>query len=296
MKTKLSDRYYTHEQARNKLGMTKARFQYWVRTGRIKRILPPNSKQGVYLKKEIDDIARELDAFLTAEETEGVQFMKATTDDIPEEYELAMFVFDGATHDIATRETWLAKNPEIDFVVRDQGRMVAFLTMLPVKHETIMRFMRGEIRGWEIPAEDVLPYAPDSTVECIIMSMATTPEAPQVKRKQYGQKLISGLSNFLQDLARRHVTITKFYATSVTPTGIAILRNAGFQEIGMLKSGTKKRIAFELDTMTSDSLIAKTYREALINTKVEEYRQELMAEPSKLFSTGEAEHLNSEAR
>lgn len=283
MKATLSDRYYTHEQARNILGMTKARFQYWVRTGRIKRILPPNSKQGVYLKKEIDDIAREMDAFLTSEENEGVQFMKATADDIQDEYDLAMFVFEGATHDVQTRKAWLAKNPDIDFIVKDQGIMVAFLTMLPVKHETIMRFMRAEIRGWEIAADDVLPYVPGSAVECIIMSMATTPDATPLRRKQYGQKLISGLTQFLQDLAKQHITITKFYATSVTATGISILKNAGFQEIGTLKSGTKRRIAFELDTMTSDSPIAESYRKALIETKVEEYRQELTAEPSKLL-------------
>jgi len=42
----------------------------------------------------------------------------------------------------------------------------------------------------------------------------------------------------------------------VTPTGIAILRNAGFQEIGQIG----KRIAFELDTMNSDAPLAKKYR------------------------------------
>lgn len=52
---------------------------------------------------------------------------------------------------------------------------------------------------------------------------------------------------------------TKLCATSVTPTGIAILRNAGFQEIGQLG----KRIAFELDTRNSDAPLAKRYRQIL---------------------------------
>jgi hypothetical protein len=45
-----------------------------------------------------------------------------------------------------------------------------------------MRFMRGEIRGWEIPAKDILPYTPGSNVECIVMGMVTTPEAAAGKR------------------------------------------------------------------------------------------------------------------
>ncbi len=149
--------------------------------------------------------------------------------------------------------------PDTDFIVKDRQRLVGFLNVLPVKHDTIMKFMRGEIRGWDIPAEDVLPYTPGSKVECITMGMATTPEADVDKRAHYGQRLISGFVRFLRELAEKDITVTKFYATSVTPTGIAILRNAGFQEIGQIG----KRIAFELDTMNADVPLAKKYREML---------------------------------
>ena len=43
--------------------------------------------------------------------------------------------------------------------MRDQDKLVGFINMQPVKHETIMKFMKGEIKGWEIAAEDVLPFA-----------------------------------------------------------------------------------------------------------------------------------------
>jgi hypothetical protein len=55
-------------------------------------------------------------------------------------------------------------------------------TSTQVQHETTMKFMRGEIRGWEIPAEDVLPYTPGSKVECIVMGMVTIPGAAAGKR------------------------------------------------------------------------------------------------------------------
>jgi len=89
-----------------------------------------------------------------------------------------------------------------------------------------------------------------------VSQFGTTPEAETGKRAYYGRRLISGIVRFIQDLAAQDVTITKLYATSVTPTGIAILRNAGFQEIGQIG----KRIAFELDTMRSDARLAKRYR------------------------------------
>ena len=91
--------------------------------------------------------------------------------------------------------------------------------------------MKGEIRGWEISAKDVLPYIPGRNVECIVMGMATTPKAAVGKRAYYGRRLITGIVRFIHELAAKNITIIKFYATSVTKPGIAILRNTGFQEI-----------------------------------------------------------------
>src|ERR1700730_13514741 len=117
------------------------------------------------------------------EKEQRIKFMKATTQqDTLDQYNLAASMFGSAVHDIPTRRTWLARNPDIDFIVRDQGKLVGFINMLPVKHEAIMKFMSGEIRGWEIPGEDVLPYTPGSSVECVVMGMATTPEAEAGKR------------------------------------------------------------------------------------------------------------------
>jgi len=96
--------------------------------------------------------------------------------------------------------------------------------------------------------------------------MATTPDVSIVRRTQYGAKLISGLSAFLIELARQSVTITKFYATSATPTGISLLRNAGFKELNHIG----KRMAFELDIMASDNLLATEYKRALAEAQIKD--------------------------
>lgn len=255
--------YYTAREAQERLGIDEGNFYYLIRTGKIKKHIPPGKKQGVYPKHQIDRLAREMLAFMTYDETERVKFMKATKDDIKEEYEMAALMFGSATHDIATREAWLAKNEETDFIVKDEGRIVAFLNVLPVRHETIMRFINGEIRGWEIGADDILQYTPGSEVECVIMSMATSPDANIARRTQYGARLLSGFLRALEQLAERSITITNLYATSSTPTGIAILKNAGFEEISQIG----KRIAFKLDMINSNARVAVEYRKALNEQK-----------------------------
>lgn len=252
--------YYTSMEARQQLGMHVGAFYYLVETGKIKKLTPPGKKRGFYSKHQIERLAKER---LKCESGEGeprVTFMKATLDDIQEEYELAALVLNGsAGYGVPTYEAWLRKNSDTNFIVRDQGRLVAFMHVLPVKQETIKHWMNGEIREWEISAEDVLPYTPGSSVECIIMSMATTSDVDKRKRHQYGLRLIRGFPHFLHDLAEQDITITKFYAISSTPEGIAILRQARFEERGHIG----KRIAFELNPITSHTRLAKAYRAVL---------------------------------
>lgn len=259
----MKNNYYTAKEAQERLGVDDNRFYYLVRTGKIKKFIPPSKKQGVYSKAEVDKLSRDMIAFVVYDEDQGLHFSKATFEDIQEEYDLATLLFGSATHGIETRQAWLSKNSDVDFVVRDHGRLVAFINVLPVKHETIMRFMDGEIRGWEIPADDLLQFTPGSSVECITMSIGTSPEINPLRRAQAGAKLISGVLEFLNELAKQRVTVSKIYATSSTPTGIAILKNAGFKEIGYMG----KRVKFALDPLQTDSIAFTEYKKEILSER-----------------------------
>jgi hypothetical protein len=251
------EHYFSAREARQQLGINVGAFYYLIDTGKVRRLTPPGKKQGFYSKHQIERLARERLKRIADEEEPGTAFRKATADDTHEEYELAVLMLNGsAGFGIPTYEAWLHKNPDTNFIVRDQGRLVACMHVLPVKQETITRWIKGEIREWEISAEDVLPYTPRSSVECIIMGMATTLDVDKRKRRQYGVRLIRG---FLHDLAGQDITITRFYAISATSEGIAILRQAKFEERGHLG----KRVAFELNPFTSETRMAKAYRAVL---------------------------------
>lgn len=255
----VKNNYYTAKEAQERLAVDDNRFYYLVRTGKIKKFVPPGKKQGVYSRAEVDKLSRDMIAFVVYDEEQGLHFSKATLEDIQEEYDLATLLFGSATHGIETRQAWLEKNPDIDFIVRDHGRLVAFINILPVKHETIMRFMDGDIRGWEIPTDDLLQFDPGSTVECIVMSIGTSPEINPLRRAQAGAKLISGILELLNGLAQQRVTVSKLYATSSTPTGIAILKNSGFKEIGHMG----KRVKFALEPLLSDSIVFSEYKKEM---------------------------------
>jgi hypothetical protein len=118
--------YYCASEARQQLGINVGAFFYLIDTGKIKKLIPPGKKQGFYSKHQIERLARERLKCLIDEGEAGTTFRKATADDIQEEHELTVLMLNGsAGYDIPTCEAWLHKNPETNFIVRDQGRLVA---------------------------------------------------------------------------------------------------------------------------------------------------------------------------
>lgn len=256
--------YYTAGEARQFLDMDVGAFYYLIETGKIKRIIPPGKKRGFYSKHQIQRLADQNLNHGTSEDDGAPIFMKATWEDLDEEFELATLLLNGnAPYGIPTYHAWLSKNPDTNFILRDQGRLVAFLLVLPVQPGTIKRWINGEIREWEINSEDILPYAPHHSLECIIMSMATTSDVDISKRRAYGLRITRGYLHFLYMLAAQGITITRFYSMGATTEGSSILKQAGFVERGQIG----KRFVFDFNPTTSASLMAQAYRASLNNRR-----------------------------
>lgn len=249
--------YYTAGEARQFLDMDIGAFYYLIETGKIKRITPPGKKRGFYSKHQIERLADQKLNHDNNEQEVGPIFMNATWDDLDEECELATLLLNGnAPYGIPTYHAWLSKNPDTNFILRDQGRLVAFLLVLPVQQRTIRQWINGEIREWEIGAEHILPYAPNHSLECIIMSMATASDVDKSKRRAYGLRIIRGYLHFLHLLAAQGTTITRFHSMGATAEGSSILKQAGFVERGQIG----KRFVFDFNPTTSVSRMAQVYR------------------------------------
>lgn len=79
-----TQKYYSAKQAQEKLGMTYSALRHQVFMGNLTSIKPPGKKQSVYLKEEVDKLARELHLFLGNSDTEASIFSPANKEDMPE--------------------------------------------------------------------------------------------------------------------------------------------------------------------------------------------------------------------
>lgn len=264
---KLSDRYYTGREVQRLLNITEPALRNLVNQKKLRKIIPPGREYGVYLKEEVDTYAEKWLAFLTLKEPPKTVFIAATEKDMEEEQDLSRHAI--GTASLVTpeiRRFWLARVPEGDYHIRHANKLVAFLRLLPVKHERLIEFMEGKIRGGEIAVDDLEPFEPGKPVECIFMGIASEPDVNEITRMHYVQMLIRGTMRELEKLGRKGIIITKIYGTSDTPTGIAMAIHTGMEEYGP-KIG--KRLRFVIDLEKQNTFIFSKYKEGLAKWKKE---------------------------
>ena len=252
--------YYTAQEARQQLGVNVGAFYYLVDTGKIKKLTPPGKKQGFYSKHQIERLAQEGATGRATGQDAGILFRQATLDDIAEEYELALLTLNGnAGYGLPAYEAWMRANAATNFLVRDHDRLVAFMHVIPVTQEYIRRWLKGEIREWEIKGADLQSYSQPRAVVCLIPCMVTTPDVDARLRRLYGKRLIHGYLQFTYRLARHGIAVTRYYAASSSPEVIGMLQRAKFEVSGQLG----KRTVCELNPFIAKTHMAKQYRAVL---------------------------------
>ena len=265
---KLSDRYYTGREVQRKLGITEPALRNLVNQRKLRKIIPPGRTYGVYLKEEVDTYAEKWLAFLTAKEPPKTTFEKAKAEDMEAENALAQRAIGSPGRMTAeVRRAWLAKNPAGHYLLKHDGKLVAYFWVLPVKHERLMAFMEGEIRGGDITAEDVETFEPGKPVECLLVGIASEPDVGEITRMHYVQHLLRGVRREAGQLGRKGALITKVYATSDTPTGITTAIHVGMEEYG---PRVGKRLRFVLDVEKSQSFLLDDYKQGLAQWRKEQ--------------------------
>lgn len=264
--------YLTSTEVKERLNISGAMVLNYVKQGKIKHVVPPGRKHGYYLEKDVDKLARELQAFFDLEEeTEKTEFTVATAEDIPACIALNRELFDIANtedDEILTRKwvTWLTKNPEIVYVLKRDGEIIGIATVLPFKphspsFEEALRgdisFLLGDVK---ILLDDIEEYKPGNHVQLYIAEIGTKPSLNSTFRRRCGAKLISRFMDTVVDMGRRGVIIEKITAVGATKSGIKLLQHFGFSEVMFPRPDTR---LFVINTQESGAPIMRAYREAL---------------------------------
>ncbi|MBV9688347.1 MAG: hypothetical protein JO202_01420 [Ktedonobacteraceae bacterium] len=274
--------YYTATQVKAILKISSGRIAEYVEQGKIKHIIPPGrTVHGFYLKKDVDKLAHELQAFFELEEeTETTIFTAATIEDIPACIALNRELFTASTSTDTTTlaekwTRWLKKNPEMIYVLKREEEVIGIATVLPIKtdSEKFQQALRGDISfllgDVNIAAEDIEEYKAGNHIQLYIAEIGIKQSFHKDLKRKYGAKLISNFMEAILDLGRRGVIIENIMSVGATRSGTRLLQRFGFSEVIFPRADTR---LFTLNMKESGAYPAQAYREALkeaINNKKE---------------------------
>lgn len=259
---RLSDVYYTAKEARERLQLSEATFHKWVSDERIRKVMLPGRKQGLYAKRDIEAIIAGQEIAMLADQSLQLSFQEATLETLEDEFKLARMVYgEGTARFDEVRKTFLERVPGMTHYLYDGNFLVASLNLLPMAHEGILKFREGE-RGWLL-GDYIKPFATGEQ-ECIIIDFMTTPRVPRDRRTYYAKVLLAHMAGVFAEWGKKGVEVTTLHACGSTPDGVKNLSNSHFTYLGEPKAGRK---IYVMDVANADLKILEGYKKALAKYK-----------------------------
>lgn len=283
VKTNAPPGYYTAKEAADRLGLKRDTFYYYVRIGKVKRDVPPGRTEGFYRKKEIDELATQIELYLhvRASEDETSEARVARLEDAQGIYDV-LDSYGWQTASVAQRLSWYKVNPYIDFVVTDQGKVMGYITAVPYAEAAMADMMAGRRRAWHIRPDDIRPYRSGEVYDLYVGIAIHKEEAVQVpdineRRSHWAVRLIAGFFSFVTDLAEQQIIIRRLYAVSAEKPGQRTARLLGFEPLAAEEGDLFPRFVLNLET--SESHFARAYRELLAQKQATSKEQVRESEP-----------------
>lgn len=259
--------FYTASDVMRILGIGNSTLYHYVNIGKIRKVIPPDRKEGYYIKSEVDKMARARELFLLQYSSDSSIFRKANEKDIQAIHNLSLSIF-GATiaPSYESRLTPYLKNPDIYYVVEQDDIIVGYLGVVPIKDDVAERIM-GETEAARsalltsmtevVTPENILMFEPGEAKNIYLIAVV---KQGLSRSKYYGMKLISGGFDILKDYAQRGIFVKKLYSVSRTPDGIKLCKDLGFTET-VIPGNPLKR--FELDVETTTSPFLSEYKQMM---------------------------------
>lgn len=270
----IKEAYFTAKEAYGYLGLDRDTFNNFVRRN-------PNEfgqthilgKHGYYRKDNIRAFKEKMEALLLTSRTPLFEFRPAQMKDLEQEDHLAYLNFgEGSlsSERVSSRRRFLKANPYSSFHLYDNGKLIACLNLVPMRHDAILEFREGK-RGWMFPDDAIEQFAPGERLECIIIDFATITNAPPEKRDRYAAYLLHSVCGIqLVEWAKQGVDIKSIDACGGTLEGKKLLEQAGFTFRGTFKTpaiNTPKimvdRDMYYLDIDQSDLTLLQRYKRTL---------------------------------
>jgi hypothetical protein len=233
---KRMEQLYTSSEARAKLGASTSTFKRYVDTGKIRKVTPPNKKQGMYIKEDVDKIVEEMRPFtrLAGKKLDEDRRIATSIDwqkisDLPAILKLDLTVYkENIVGDIGLYISWEKKNPKItllSFERNNRDNVLAYISLVPLPEQVILSILKGEREEISISPDEIETYKRKGGYTLLAESIVIHPDHPEQLYNLFKEVL----GYWHEQYPDRY--IEKIYADAVSENGDMLARKLFFSPL-----------------------------------------------------------------
>ncbi|MGI9058542.1 MAG: hypothetical protein ACR2H5_08180 [Ktedonobacteraceae bacterium] len=228
---------YTSSEARSKLKVSTSTFKRYIDAGKIRKITPPNKKHGMYIKADVDKLAKEMQPFPQHTRHRGGREQREMStevdwqqiSDLPAIIKLDLAVYkENIVGDIGLYVSWERKNPHITLLAFEKGHrenVLAYVSLVPLPEEVILSIMKGERDELSISPNEIETYERKGAYTLLAESAVVHPDHPE----QLNHVFREVLSFWCTQYPERY--IKKIYAQAASNEGDILVRKLYFSPL-----------------------------------------------------------------
>ena len=223
----MNERYYTAQEAQQKLGLSRAVFFRMVSQGIIPKFVQPGMKQGIYPRRDIDALA--LSMGKDDAEPDKFFFTRSSPADQLEEMNIGIKCF--GRNFITPLPDRIAFQQKADLTfhsLKVDGHIVGYVSLFHFPPDFLDDLLSGRKIERDITIKHVLPFVRLEPFSIYVDVIAVDPDLPSHLRHTYAGIITSNTIDVVLNLIANGYQITDIYTVTATQEGDNLVRKLGF--------------------------------------------------------------------
>lgn len=236
----MSNQYYTLEEVMRKLNKSRSTVLREAKTGLIPSELEEGKKKGRrYPKAAIDILAEIAQAKEKGKKISKFIYSPSTPNDLWAEVKIGTELY--GENDIVSFKKlleWRETNDEMYMSLKEDGKIIAYSSLMPLEEEVIFSLIEDKIRERDIPDSAIKQWT-DPQLSVYIASVTARPTRDKEIDTRRGWMIIRHTLKWALSLDRQF-DIVNWYGIGATKEGQALFEDLGFSETVSLYNGERK--------------------------------------------------------
>lgn len=236
----MSNQYYMLEEVIQKLGKSRSTVLREAKAG----LIPSEFKEGKtkgrrYPRAAIDALAEIKQAKEKGKKAPKFVYSPSTPNDLWAEVSIGIHLY--GEDDIVPFKRlleWREINDEIFMSLKENGKVIAYSSLMPLEEEVILSLIEDKIRERDIPDNAIRQWT-DPQLSVYIASVTVNPTGDKEVDTRRGWIVIRHTLKWALSLDRQF-NIVNWYGIGATKEGQALFEDLGFSEIASLYNDERK--------------------------------------------------------